>query len=62
MDLEVLYENNQLTFNIETNIPLPAEVMIGIEPKNSLPTDLAYGFSGRVKIDKSPILFIRLAP
>tara|TARA_B110000483_G_C17987978_1_gene462385 strand:- start:52 stop:735 length:684 start_codon:yes stop_codon:yes gene_type:complete len=59
MDLEVSYENNQLTFNIETNIPLPVEVMIGIEPKNSLPTDLAYGFSGRVKIDKSPIQFIR---
>jgi len=59
MDLEVSYENNQLIFNIETNIPLPIEVMIGISPKNSSPTDPAYGFSGRVKIDKSPIQFIR---
>ena len=59
MDLEVSYENNQLIFTIETNIPLPVEVMIGIEPKNSLPTDPAYGFSSRVKVDKSPIQFIR---
>ena len=56
MDLEVSYEKNQLIFNIETNIPLPVEVMIGIEPKGIADDDPAYGFSKKIKINESPFI------
>ena len=61
IDLEVTYENNQLIYNIDTNIPLPIEVMIGIEPKGLSPDEPAYGFSERVKIEKSPMQLRREA-
>lgn len=57
MDLEVSYENNQLTYEIETNIPLTIEIFISMEPKGISDNDFAYGFSERVKIDKSSVNF-----
>ena len=56
IDLEVLYENNNIVYKIETNIPLPVEVMIGIEPKGIADDDPAYGFSKRIKINESPYI------
>lgn len=57
IDLKVSYEKKTLIYSIETNISLPIEVMIGIGSSSSKPEDPAYGFSKRVKIDKSPTKF-----
>ena len=57
INLEASIENQKITYIIETDIPLPIEVMIGLDARGLKPTDDAIGFSKRVLIDKSPIAF-----
>jgi len=54
IELRVAFADNKLNYSIKTDIPLPVEVMIGISPKGIAEDDPAYGFSQRVRIDKSP--------
>lgn len=48
---------NVVEFTIETNIPLPIEIMASIDLKNQKPDDVFIGASKKIKIDKSPLVF-----
>lgn len=56
-DLAVNVEDKNITYTIETNIPLPIEVMIALDARGLKPTDYAIGFNERETINKSPIIF-----
>ena len=47
-------DENTVGFLIETNIPLPVEVMASIDLKNQKPDDTYIGVSKRIKIETSP--------
>ena len=48
---------NVIEFTIETNIPLPIEIMASIDLKNQNPDDVHIGTRKKIKIDKSPLVF-----
>ena len=46
-DLAVNVEDKNITYTIETNIPLPIEVMIALDARGLKPSDYAIGFNER---------------
>jgi len=52
-----LKDVNTVVFYIKTNIPLPIEVMAGLDLKNQKPTDIYIGTDKEIKIDTSPFTY-----
>jgi hypothetical protein len=48
---------NVIEFSVETNIPLPIEIMASIDLKNQKPDETYIGASKKMKIEKSPFIF-----
>jgi len=52
--LNASVDKGMVNFDINTDIPLPIEVMVSLSLRGLKPDDYAVGFSHRVKIDESP--------
>lgn len=51
-------DEGRVKFEIETTLPLPVEVMIGVSLKGQAPDDVYIGYSERTKIEKARSEFI----
>jgi hypothetical protein len=54
ISLNASIDNGMVNFDIDTDIPLPIEVMVSLSLRGLKSDDYAVGFSHRVKIDESP--------
>lgn len=52
--LNASIDNDTVIFDIDTDIPLPIEVMVSLDLRGLKPNDYAVGFSHRVKIEETP--------
>ncbi len=57
IEADVLDEN-RVSFEIETTIPLPVEVMVGVSLKGQAPDDVYIGYSERYRVEQGSSSFV----
>lgn len=62
-EAEIAIETNVLdegrvSFQIETTIPVPVEVMVGVSLKGQAPDDVYIGYSERLRVEQASTLFV----
>lgn len=53
-----LLDEGRISFDVETTIPLPVEVMAGVSLKGQAPDDVFIGYSERFRIEKANTSFV----